>query len=471
MKLLLLPLGLAAPACIGWCLLRLLEGQSPVLGRVERWVFGSVLGLTFTLFITFLAHIVFKVPFSRVGFLSVQMLLLALTVLPVTLLKLHTIPPAHSPREESTPRWAWILLSMLLFWTFLKILLGSAMLVSAPTYLDDTLSNWNLRGKLFYETKALTLILPTQRPDATIPSGISSYPPTVSMAKAWLADLAGTWDEGLANSIHLIWFLGALGIVFFIVRRVSSTFWGAVAVYLLACLPLYLIQGTNPYGDVFFSAHLASSVGLLFLAVQSQDRRERNAFLRLSAFATALLPFTKNEGLVLYLPLVCAVLAGSFFWMIKTKRLSQRDAGIALSWYLGLALMIIVPWIAFKMAHDLPFGNAKGIAGMELAWQPGVINAIMVNTFFEGNWLLLFPLLILLFIFCYRAAFFSPLAVFSAAFLLLYLGQMPIFMFTGLSTEALFQTGYARGLIHLMPILIMLTTLLLRDGWMRLRKE
>jgi hypothetical protein len=466
MSLFLLPVGIVLPTLIGWCMLRLLEGHESVLGRGERWVFGFLLGLTATMYITFLAYLLIGVQFSFAGFLGTQVLTLAAVAVPIAVLKLHKVPAHPVPTaSEPIPRWMKILLIILLGWITLKILVSTSMLVTVPAFLDDTLSNWNIRGKLFFETQRLELILPAQLPGETVPSGISSYPPAIPLVKAWLSSIAGKWDEGLANSIHLLWFLAAIGIVFILTRRASSAFWGGVAVYLLASLPLYIVQGTNPYGDVFLSGHIASAVGFLFLAVRSTERRETLAFLRLSAFATALLPFTKNEGLVLYLPIVFVVLAGSLIHMLRTHRLTLRDVMIALFWYGLLLLLVAGPWIGFKWMHGLPFGNAKGIGGLFTGWQPGVVQAIIVNTFFEGNWLLLFPLLILLFVFAWRSAFKTPLAVFSAAFLLLYIGQMPIFLFTGLATEALYQTGYARGLIHLMPIVITLATLLLRDIW------
>jgi hypothetical protein len=36
-------------------------------------------------------------------------------------------------------------------------------------------------------------------------------------------------------------------------------------------------------------------------------------------------------------------------------------------------------------------------------------------------------------------------------------------MFTGLHVEALNQTGYARGIIHLIPVVVVITTILLKD--------
>ena len=44
------------------------------------------------------------------------------------------------------------------------------------------------------------------------------------------------------------------------------------------------------------------------------------------------------------------------------------------------------------------------------------------------------------------------------------MGQLFAYLFTGLSQEALFQTGYARGLIHLMPVIVTVTTVLLYDA-------
>jgi hypothetical protein len=86
-----------------------------------------------------------------------------------------------------------------------------------------------------------------------------------------------------------------------------------------------------------------------------------------------------------------------------------------------------------------------------------------VNTFFEGNWNLLFPLLLLLVALARKRLFSSTLAPLSFFVLAAIALQAGLFLFTSLSVEALKQTGLARGFVQLAPLVTMLTVLLLRE--------
>ncbi|MBI1812388.1 hypothetical protein HY285_00705 [Candidatus Peregrinibacteria bacterium] len=466
MILLWLPIGLAIPTLIGWLILTLLEGKTPVLLGIERWVMGLLLGLTLTMYLTFLGHIASLAALSLGGFFSVQLVALAILGGLYLLRRWHLPGIPASPVASPSPRprtWILIALIALLVWTAVKIAVPGFILMTTPPYFDDTITNWNLRGDVFFVTKNLELRLPTQHPNDLSINSLSSYPPTVPMVKAWLAHLAGRWDSGLVDSVHLVWLLISLALVWTTIRHTASRTWSVIALWLLASLPLYLMQGTNAYADVFLSAHLLAAAILLYHAARAETPQRRLAALRLAAFATALLPFTKNEGLLIYLPTILAVTGGLLLVSVTRKTLTWRQVGIGVAWFVLLILAIGAPWIVFKLAHGMPFGNAKSVSGFTVAWQSNVLFSIAINTFFEGNWLLLFPVFIALLLTRSREAFRTPLAMFTFIFLIVSVGQLPLFLFTGLSTEALMQTGYARGLIHLVPIVVILVTLLVRS--------
>jgi len=454
--------GIALPTLTGWLLLRLIEGRHPVLFHVERIALGFVLGLTFTMFVTFLAQIIGLIHFTRLGFLAIQIALTALLAITFFLRhRLSLLNPNSHPTPyplRPTPLWAKILLAIASVWIIAKIAGGGYLLISTPPYYDDTLKNWNMRGKIFFLTHKLDLPLPSEAANP-----LSSYPPTVSMTKAELALFAGEWDEGLVNSIHIVWFLAALILLFKAIRRHSRSAWGLAGAYLLASLPLYFMHGVNAYADVFLSAHLFAAVSFLFHASEEAGPR-RTTFLRLSALATGLLIFTKNEALILYLPLLLALLALALFLGISGGRMTKREILNSLVWYGGCLLAIALPWLLFKWAHGLSFGNAKSIStDYAFGWQPNVLQTIWINTFFEGNWLLLFPLFFFLVAVRWRrivesSLFFPVLFVFAALLL-----QFLLFLFTSLSVEATMQTGLGRGIIHLAPLIVLVTVLLLHD--------
>jgi hypothetical protein len=469
--LLWLPAGLLLPMLSGWLLVRLCEGQNTVLFRMERWTLGFLFGVTATMFVTFLANVSGLILFTRLGFLAVQLVLVILlgalwlyrhfrtregVLLPPHLNPNPPLPPTPYPLRPPLV----ILLILLALWTLAKIAFGSFILVTTPSYFDDTLKNWNLRAKVF----TLTHTLDTGTAQTPATEGLNGYPPTVSLAKASLVALAGQWDEGLVNSIHVLWFLAALILLFCALTHRTSWQWALPGTYLLASLPLYCFDGLNAYADVFLSAHLFAAVALTVRGLTEADVHRRQSLLRLAALAAGLLIFTKNEALVLYLPLLLLVLVGGILFLRRPHPMTRREVVMAIAWTAGWLLAIGLPWILFKWAHGLPFGNAKPIAaGFSVGWQPGVLGTLWINAFFEGNWHLLFPLLLLLLVtgrkHLLRSSL-TPLVLFVLAALGL---QIALFLFTPLSVEALQQTGIARGFVQLAPLVVLLITFLARD--------
>jgi hypothetical protein len=455
MTALLLPIGLLPPLVAGWLLVRAMEGRTLVLRNIERAALGLLLGIVGMTFGVFLLHRWLGMAIDLPTFALSLLLLGGVPGLWLWLKRGEPSTPSPTPPAASPlvgrMRWAAIALGV---WTLLKIVVTSTtFLALTPTYLDDTLDNWNLRGKVFYEDKALTLVMPNEDP-LTSPRGVSSYPPTVPLAKAWLAQFGG-WSDPLVNSIHVAWYAIALILVFSTLLRLHGRNAALFGTYLLASLPLYLMHGTNPYADCFLSAHVLAAAAMLLSAWLETDGQRAAAFLRLAGICMAVLPFTKNEGLLIYLPplVLLALLA-----LRKKRNLLGQRAMLATLAMSCLALLAVAgPWLAFKWLNGLTFGNAKPFSTLDIAWHPDAANAVAVNTLLEGNWLLLFPLVFALLIWKRRAAFgpYLPLTLF---FLVVYVGQMMLYFFTSLSVEAVLQTGYARGVVHLSPVIVLLVS-------------
>lgn len=453
--------GLLLPTIVGWLALSLLEGKTTVLFRGEKWALGFVLGVTLSMYATFLIHSTNIIALNRIGFLLVQLILIV--VLGFLWLKRRGTKKAALPAVPASPalpKWLKILIIVVAVWTLLKILSGLGLLALSPPYFDDVISNWNMRGKIFFFLERLELEMKLGN-EMVSAQGVSSYPPTVPMVKAWLAALAGQWTEGLVTSVHLFWYLSGLALMFYALRRYLTLPLALLGTYILSSLPLYLIHGTHSYADVFLSVHLFATLSFLYHSVVCKEAKYRPAYFRISALAAGLLIFTKNEALMIYLPVLLLILFASLLMLRTKKVLKPEDVKRAVLLYVASIAAVAVPWMLFKFFNDLPFGNAKAVTGLSLGWQEGVLNAIWINTFFEGNWLLLMPVFIGLLIAKWRQAFRSPLVILTAFFLIVYFGQLFLFLFTSLSTEALRQTGYARGLVQLVPIVVFVTTMLL----------
>jgi len=464
--------GLFLPTLAGVLAIRILEGRAPVLFKFERITLGFVLGVTLTMFITFFAQILTGIKLTVLSHLIIQIS----TVIAIVLLYKITKNKSNEEKKPAasagnkihyslfTIHYSFLTRSIILIlivWSLLKIILSSAtFLVLTPSFLDDAVDNWNLRGKVFFTERRIKLDLPNEKGETEI-YPLSAYPPTVPLIKAELSAFAGKWDEGLINSIHLLWYLSTIILVYFAIKRSAGGIFALLGAYMLTSIPLYLMHGTNPYADAFLSAHIFAAISMVYFAVTADNPEEKKSFLRLGALSAALLIFTKNEALLIHLPVILAITAVSLFWLKKKNKLQTSECVKIIYWYSGFVLAVALPWIIFKLANGFAFGNAQALSGIKLSWHPGIMKAVFYNTFLEGNWLLLFPLLLILLVIRRKDAFKTPLLVLTAFLLIIYFGQMPLYMFTFLYTEAVNQTGYSRGLVQIVPIIVMLAALLL----------
>jgi hypothetical protein len=463
-------LGIAPGIVAGWLLLRGAEGRSPVLGRLERLAYATLLGPGVAMLAAFTGAVTVGLPLSRWGFALAHVVVLIIGSALWWLRARGTPLPPRLPLPGSS-RLMTIVIVLLGAWTLIKSLFpGAVFLLLTPVYLDDTLDNWNLRAKVFAQAQAFIVDLPRVAPEA-LGTSVSSYPPLVPLFKAWLVAVHGQWSDALVNAPHLLWFFAALVIVGCAVARRGGWRWGLLATYVLGSLPLFVMHGTNAYADAFLAAHVAAIVLPTFFALQEDDAARRGSWWRIGAMMTGILLFTKNEAAVLYLPPHLAVTACALVWMRLKRGMSNVELRNAVLSY-GVAFVLLgLPWLVYKWLNGFTFGNAKELSSLALEWHDGVLTAIAINTLFEGNWILLFPLLFLLMLLRWKDAFRTPLLALSAFFLMTYILQLAVFIFTPLAWEAIRQTGYARGLIQLAPIAVVLTVLLAREWWGRGRTE
>jgi hypothetical protein len=294
-------------------------------------------------------------------------------------------------------------------------------------------------------------------------TGLSSYPPLIPIAKTYLAAIAGEWSEPLVNTVHLLWFLATLVILYYAVRRHASRWWSLIGVYALTSIPLYLIHGTNPYADVAVSVHVLAATSLLYHAAVATDPTQIRSFLRLALPFFALLPFTKNEALLMHLPVLSIAYLGVLTWHVPGRILTKNNAIQSGATFIALLALTALPWMIFKWSNGLLFGNAQSISNLSWGYQNLPVIAIWVHTFFEGNWLLFPFLLILLLLWQWKAVLRSPLLLLFFFTGTVYVGQVVIYTFTSLSAEAIYQTGYGRGVVQLLPVMVMGVVLLLKE--------
>lgn len=448
-------IGTLLTTATGFMILRLLEGKTPVLRRIERLCAGFVFGGTLTVFVQFLLLNTQIISITRGGVILLQLGLVVLLGIALflrrsTLIEIGMSPPPSPPLS----RLAIIVSVIIGLWIVLKIITGTFLLTATPAFHDDVINNWNFRGKVLYYAQELTLTL--ERGYGVVEDNkVSSYPPSIPLMKANYAALAGQWNEPLVNAMSMLWYICALILLYCALRWHTSRGWGLIGTYILSSIPLYLIHGSVPYADLWLSIHVLLALSFLLRALKEEDLKRRNTLLALFAFATALTVFTKNEGLALYLP------ALTLLFIVAIRKMQSRKRP-ALT-YIILTGSITIPWLLYKWIHDLPFGNAKSISLVDLSWHENVLRAIWINTFLEGNWLLLFAVFLGILAISFKKMIHTPISLIVGFLFFVYFFQLFLFLFTILATEALNQTGYGRGLIQLVPTVVLVTVLLLAN--------
>lgn len=457
MNILAFVIGVGITTSVGWLLIAIIEGKNPVLTVAERITFAIILGPTLGMFIVFLTHIAGLTRLHLTGFLVP--LVIAIVLLTVGAWKrggLRFTSDVQTVRNTVVyPTWVKTGVVLLCLWTALKIIAGTYSIVSVPTYWDDSFNNWNMRGKIFFVTQELTLEIPAGNGITTAAEGVSSYPPMLPMMKTWLSVIRGEWSEPLVNGLHLIWFFGLIAAVYLLLRRSFDWVVSSLGVWACVSLPLMLIHGTNPYADIFVAAHIVVVMTCVLGIRRATFAEGRAPWIYLFFISIGLLALTKNEALVLHIPLLLlsALLLGIRPNVLGSWSSDKKAIFIGLSGALALAL----PWIFFKWANDLTFGNAKSLSGISLSFNPVVIKAIWFHLTSEPNWLLLPLALPLSLVAAGKRFWLTPEAVIAAFVFADITLQFCLFiMVPSLGNEAINQTGLSRGLLHIAPLAIIL---------------
>lgn len=453
-------IGLALPACTGWLIVRLIERSAAVLSWPERLGYALLLGPVGTLWLTDLVSIWTGMPLTLWSILVLQLGFLGLSAGLIRWQKIALFAPS-APIAKDTRRWLVLGLGILLAISVLKLVLaGSVLTLNVPTFFDDARDNWNLRAKVIVETHQIPVQMPGEDGAG---GGVASYPSTLPLLKAWLVFLAGDWSEALVNSVQSLWLVIAGLLVGGSIARRRGSAWGLAAVVALLGLPLVAIHALHSYGDLMVAAAIAAVVLAFFEADRAESREGFFAWLALGIAGTALFPALKNEGLAVFFP-SGLLLLGFVLWRSLRRGDSERSDAMKALLGAGLAIAVTtLPWLVFKWAQGLTFGNAHAIGETGFGWQSGVLSAIAYHLFSEGNWLLL-PGLALVLLALRRRLAFGPYIVLTISCLWVFASLSGLFLVsTDLGHEALKQTGYGRAMVQVSAVWTMLVCLLLPD--------
>ena len=471
----------------GFLLVRLLEGEHPILSHTERIAYGFLLGGSVFSYSAFWLVLI-GLPLTFAGMLIVHILLL-LVLGGFFLWRLHGVTALRSPLLPVSPlaepksRRLSFLIAWCVVWTLVKVMTGGYDLLSTPSYFNDTYASWNMRAKVFFVEESL--LLGREPTDEYFFGGrVPSYPLTVHLSKVWIAKTVGNWNESAVNSIHLFWFLALLGIFFSALKRELNAAWAIAGTAALVSLPLLLVHGVNAYSDVLMGGFVFAALYSFYRWMKEGDEGAKRSWLLIFAGFSAAMIFVKNEALLIFIPTIGILFAYACSKAPSTKhqilnksqalnpkRVSAWNLGFIsdlgfgiwdfLIWLL-IVSSVVVPWTLFKWFEGLTFGNATAVSGFSLEVHEGVAFAVEGDLLYTGSYLLFFPLFLLLLFMGWRFYLRKSLGALVAFFLIVLLGEFCIYLLTPLATEAIRHTGFGRGMVHILPVGMFISMLIVQ---------
>jgi len=309
-------------------------------------------------------------PLDRLG-LTLPAQIRALTLLAFVILawwgwaRLRRRPglpdPQHPRAQESPPRpprrlrWTHVAAAFLLALLAFQIASVTLAACGAPLRIWDSWVTWGMKSRIIFLDGGVS---PAVYADPSRAVTLLDYPLLAPLNQAWLYGWLGAADDRLAGVLSVLHYLALLGLcAAALQRRGASRLIVLAAVTAIAMLP-NLATWT---GAVLSDAPLAlfATAAGLYLAAWLQG--EAAGALWVAALAAGLLPWTKNEGLLLWLALLLALLC------IGLTRPGDRTVRLALGALLVAALVINAPWQLFLRGHPVP--NNAFVPVTWAAWQ------------------------------------------------------------------------------------------------------
>lgn len=224
----------------------------------------------------------------------------------------------------------------------------------------------------------------------------SNYPLHVPLLQAWLALNAGAWDDRLINVIFPLYFLALLIICYHFLRSHTRARWALLGLVFLVSSPFLIRHATIGYREFTLLYYNFTTIILLLF----WHRKKENVYLILAALFAGITTFVKLEGsgyLAIHLLLLTAILA--------------HEQSISLSQKFKIFLKFFVPsfgvCLSFHAYQYLIRAGAPSHADLSFnLYTLGieqtvnyverlkiVLEKIVQNLFFSGNWNILWLIL------------------------------------------------------------------------------
>lgn len=348
----------------------------------------------------------------------------------------------RSPAPYPQSRYQVLLVGIIAILLIEKVFFVAIQGFSFPTYFWDAIDFWNYRAKVLYATGYLDL---DPRSETFLGGGKPHYPMGPSLFRAWMATLLGRWAEKAIVFHSLVAYLLLFAIIWKALSKKIGRRHSFFFAYLAVSLPLMIHHAYSSYADLLLSLFFT---GCLIYGHEYLITRDRLSGI-VSLFFLVSSLFTKNEGLVLILPVVVvAVLVA-----IWQRRLPLGSA----CFYAGAAVFLILPWVILKFHFGLSFTPNEEKSIFE--FHPNGLVKIFDVLFRQGSFNLFGPLFIVSTLFYSTMWWRTELRILAFTVFLLLGVVLGVFLFSGNYAFMENQMTINRSLMLFMPAYIYLVGL------------
>ena len=344
MNSILFIISITIPLLIGFLAIRVAEGKKQIFCLSEKLVLSFPFGAGITAFYLFYISIL---GFNITIISTIPLFILSvLGILKFRQLKSKSSIYAVFKEKGCADKNSWKKTALLGFfgiviaWKLFFMFFNATVI---PPFFDDAITCWSYKAKVIYFNKSIEL---DPNNPLFLGGAYSHYPLGPSLFRVWISLIMGGWHESYIQLHSFIMLLCLVLFIFISLREYVSFFTRLISCYLIVSIPLLSIHAHAGYADIILSYYI--TVGFI-LFIKWFFAKENNILI-IAAASMAAAIFTKNEGLVLYLP--AALITLSYYCYKIAMKLDEKIKAVSI--YMLTLCIVGGPWIVFKIVYSIP---------------------------------------------------------------------------------------------------------------------
>jgi len=238
----------------------------------------------------------------------------------------------------------------------LLAIMCTSMLINSiivPVFAKDAFSIWFFKAKIFFTERTVPFNILTSD---NFEFSHSDYPFLISLNLAWIILCLGQWKDTLLRIFFTLQYALFIPLFYFWIRKYISRQNAAIASFVFFSNSHFLEYASNGYAD--FILGIFATVSIIFLVKWLDSHEKRHLYL--SSFFIGSSVFIKNDGTSLFLAVVI-LLAAYLIDSYKNKRISFNDAVFDLCSFLGIGLVIFMPFKTAILLQAIPNHMIKNV--------------------------------------------------------------------------------------------------------------